>query len=66
MDIADLKRRFQRCVAAQAGVLSKEDATRICRAAILGSRNIQLRSTRRQTNSAARHRKTSHKRRNRA
>jgi hypothetical protein len=64
MDIAELKRRFQRCAAAQAGVLSKEDATLVCREAVLGSRGI--RSTRRRTSSAARRKTSSQKRRNRA
>lgn len=61
MDIAELKRRFQRCAAAQAGVLSKEDATLVCREAVLGSRGVQLRSTRRRTNSGRR--KTASRRR---
>lgn len=65
MDIAALKKRFERCAAAQAGVLSKEDATMICREAVLGSRGVQLRSTRRRTNSGRR-RTSSQKRRNRA
>ena len=66
MDIAELKRRFQRCAAAQAGVLSKEDATLVCREAVLGSRGVRMRSTRRRTSSAARRKTSSQKRRNRA
>ena len=54
MDIAELKRRFQRCAAAQAGVLSKEDATLVCREAVLGSRGVRMRSTRRRTSSGRR------------
>jgi hypothetical protein len=66
MDINELKRRFQRCAAAQAGVLSKEDATLVCREAVLGSRGVQTRSTRRRTSSGARRRTTSQKKRNRS
>jgi hypothetical protein len=66
-----LKARFQRCAAAQAGILSKEDATMLCRKAILGSRGLHTQSTRRRTSSnrrisSNRRRRTTQRKSNRA